>query len=266
MEALLGLLIKLLSLIVIMIFLVGLLFVMLISVVYIVGYVYDSIFGNSFIRLGHFIGGKYSKIKNIPIVAKLWRKIQPKELYLRYETPLFAYCFSYMAISLLALILPDENGMGIIVASALYLLFYFVGMARKCGNNEQYYKKVLDNNMEFLKLSFLPLGFIITVLGFCFTITGMKVQELPLDFTIIESTYVSLMNHNDVTNTSMLFLKMIVSGGLILILFYIISLPVQVISYFVISVINYFRKHKAGYIELFKKYFGIIVYLLKSIR
>ena len=111
------------------------------------GYVYDSIFGNSFIRLGHFIGGKYSKIKNIPIVAKLWRKIQPKELYLRYETPLFAYCFSYMAISLLALILPDENGMGIIVASALYLLFYFVGMARKCGNNEQYYKKVLDNNI-----------------------------------------------------------------------------------------------------------------------
>lgn len=68
-------------------------------------------FGNSFISLGHFIGGKYSKIKNIPLIVKLWRKVQPKELYLRYETPLFAYCFSYTAISLLALILPDENGM-----------------------------------------------------------------------------------------------------------------------------------------------------------
>lgn len=74
------------------------------------------------------------------------------------------------------------------------------------------------------------------------------------------------MNYNDDTNTFMFFLKMIVSGGFILMLFYIISLPVQVISYFVISVINYFRKHKAGYIGLFKKYKSIVGYLLKSIR
>ena len=150
MDVLLELLIKLLSLTVIMIFLIGLLFVMLISVVYIAGYVYDSIFGNSFISLGHFISGKYPKIKNIPIVVKLWRKIQPKELYLRYETPLFTYCFSYTAISVLALVLSNENSMGIIVASALYLLFYFVGMARKCGSNEQYYNKVLKNHMSHL--------------------------------------------------------------------------------------------------------------------
>lgn len=265
MGVLIELLITLALGIVIIIFSVGILCVLLTSVVYIVGYVYDSIFGNFLIRLGHFIGGKYSKIKKIPIVVKLWRKIQSKKLYLRYETPLFTYCFSFTAITLLTLILPDKNGMGIIVASTLYLLFYFVGMARKCGSNEQYYKKVLDNNMEFLKLSFLPLGFIITVLGFCFTITGMKVQELPLDFTIIENTYTSIMNYNDETDTLMLFLKMIVSGGLILVLFYIISLPLQVISYFVISVINYFRIHKVGYIGLFEKYMGIVVYLLKRI-
>lgn len=265
MDVLFELLIKLMSLTVIMIFLIGLLFIMLISVVYIAGYVYDSIFGNLFISLGHFISGKYPKIKNISIVEKMWRKIQPKELYLRYETPLFTYCFSYTAISLLALVLPNENGTDIVVASALYLLLYFVGMARKCVRNEQYYEKILDNNIEFLKLSFLPLGFIITVLGFCFTITGMKVQELPLDFAIIENTYTSLMNYNDETNTLMLFLKLLVSGGLILILFYVISLPIQVISYFVISVINYFRKHKAGYIGLSKKFLGIVAYFLKNI-
>ena len=65
MSVLIELLVKLMSLIVIMIYLVGLLFVMLISVVYIVGYVCDSICGNSFISLGHFISGKYPKIKNI---------------------------------------------------------------------------------------------------------------------------------------------------------------------------------------------------------
>lgn len=58
----------------------------------------------------------------------------------------------------MALVLPNENGTDIVVASALYLLLYFVGMARKCGRNEQYYEKILDNNIEFLKLSFLPLG------------------------------------------------------------------------------------------------------------
>lgn len=249
----------------IIIFLAGLLFAMLISVVYIIGYIYDSIFGNSFIRLGHFIGGKYSGVKNMPLIVKMWRKIQPKEVYLRYETPLFSYCFSYTAISVLVLIVPVEDGVGIIVASVLYLLFYFIGMARKCRSNEQQYKKILDNNMEFLKLSFLPLGFIITVLGFVFTITGMKVQEIPFDYMMIENTCLNLMNYSDETNALMLLLKMVVSGGIILIVFYIISLPVQVISYFFISFIFYFRKHKAGYIGMFKKYFGIIVFLLKRI-
>ena len=266
MDVLLELLIMLMIAIVLLIFFVGLLFVTLISVVYIAGYAYDSIFGNSFIRLGHFISRKYPRIKKIPIAVKLWRKIQPQKLYLRYETPLFTYCSSYTAISLLALVLSNENSMGIIVASALYLLLYFVGMARKCGSNEQYYNKVLNNNMEFLKVSFLPLGFIITVMGFCFTITGMKIQELPLNFAIIVDTFTSLINYNDETDLLMLFLEILASGGIILILFYIISLPVQVVSYFIISVINYFRKHKEGYIGLFKKYWGIVIYLLKGLR
>ncbi|MCD7837258.1 MAG: hypothetical protein LUG83_11595 [Lachnospiraceae bacterium] len=112
-------------------------------------------------------------------------------------------------------------------------------------------------------MSFLPLGFIITVLGFCFTITGVSEQELPFDFTIIVNTYTNLMNYNEETNTLMLFLKMVASGGLIMALFYIISLPVQVVSYFIISIINYFRKNNAGYVGLFKRYLDIIVYLLR---
>lgn len=77
--------------------------------------------------------------------------------------------------------------------------------------------------------------------------------------------YTYFMSFDEETSALMLLLKMIVSGGLILALFYIISLPVQLVSYFVISVINYFRKHKAGYIGLFKKYLGIVIYLLKGI-
>ena len=265
MDEFIKLLIMLPVMILLLIYLIALLFIMLISVIYTAGYVYDSVFGSSFITLGHFIGRKNPKIKNIPIVIKLWKKIQPKELYLRYETPLFSYCFSYTAISLLSIVMPDKNGIGIIVASVLYILLYFIGMARKCRRNEQYYNKVLENNMEFLKLSFLPLGFIITIVGFCFTITGMKVQDITFDFSIIEKIYTNIINYYDGTNILIEFLKLIIMGVIILVLFYIISLPVQVLSYFVISVIKYYRQHKTGYIGLFKKYWNIVKYFMKSI-
>lgn len=247
------------------IFVLVLLFVMLISVVYIMGCIYDSIFGNSFIRLGHFIAEKYPKIKEKSWAVKLWKKIQPKELYLRYETPLFAYCFSYTAISTLAAMLPNKNDGSIIEASVLYIVFYFLGMIRRCRSNEEYYNKVLENNIQFLKLSFLPLGFIITVLGFYFTITGMKVQELNLDFTSIINIGNQFMQYDKEVNEVILLLDTIVFVIFILILFYIVSLPVQVISYFVLLLINYFRKYKVGYIGLCKKCLSIIVYIFKTI-
>lgn len=65
--------------IVIMMFSVCILFVAMASVVYIVGYVYDSIFGNSILRLGHFIGRKHPKIKNMPMIVKAWKKFSPKK-------------------------------------------------------------------------------------------------------------------------------------------------------------------------------------------
>lgn len=241
------------------------LFFMLISVVYTMGYVYDSIFGNFFVLLGHFIGGKYSKIKNVSLVVKVWEKIQPKELYLRYETPLFTYCFSYTAISMLALILSTYSYKSIFIASGSYIIFYFVGMARKCKGNKEYYKKVLKNNMDFLKLSFLPLGFIITVAGYYFTFTGTNVHEISFDFTFIINACNQLMNYDNKTNIFVFFLQMCTLIAITFIFFYSLSLPIQAMSYLFISFINYFTKYKMGYKELFKKYHGMVVCLFKNI-
>ena len=93
----------------------------------------------------------------------------------------------------------------------------------------------------------------------------MKVQELPFDFSILEKLYTSLKNYNLETDILILFLKMMELSGIVWIVFYIMSLPVQVFSYFVISIIKYFRKYAVGYIGLFKKYCSIIAYLLKNI-
>lgn len=60
----------------------------------------------------------------------------------------------------------------------------------------------------------------------------------------------------------MLLLKIFVLSILLLILLYIISLPIQVIAYFSISAINYFRKHYLAYKNLFEKYVQIVTQLL----
>lgn len=264
MDELSELVMKLLLLIGSLFYLLVILLVIVISVVYVAGYVYDSIFGNALLKLGYYFRKRNPEIEKIIVLKKLWKQIRMKEVYLRYETPLFTYCFSYTAISLIAVSLPVPNGIGLIIASGLYLALYFIGMFRKCGNDEQYYEKVLSNNIEFLKLSFLPLGFIITVLGFCFTITGMKLQEIPVDFLVVENMLETIKNYSDETNILMFLLKQLIQCVLLLMFFYIVSLPIQVISYFIISGINYFRKYKRAYVTLFKKYFGIVVRLIKQ--
>ena len=233
------------------IYLIGLIFILLISVVYIIRYVYDSIIEFLLLKIGSTVSKKLSILKKIPILVKWWKTTQPKEAYNRYETPFFTYYFSFSAVLLIASILHMENDIGLMLASILYVLFYFIGMARKCGGNEEYYEKVLNNNMECLKLSFLALGFIITVLGFLFTATGMNVQDFSEWLGILENFI------NSTYNTNMFSQTLIVTIA-ILFTIYVVSLPIQVLSYFAISVINYFRRYKKQYIEVVKKYFRIL--------
>lgn len=255
----------LLLIIIVTFYLLGILFISLISVVYVVGYIYDSVIGNSLLKIGYIAGNKFPKLKENVSLKELWIKIQPKKLYMRYETPLLTYCFSYSAVSLIVLALPDKGIIGLVLASILYLMFYFIGMFRKCGISEQYFEEVLNNNMDFLKLSFLPLGFVITVLGFCFTITGLKVQEIPIDLTIFQSIYTNLMDYSDETNTLIRVFRLFGIEVILSALFYIMSLPIQVASYFTISVINYFKRYKTAYVRLLKNYIRILITLLKSI-
>ena len=108
------------------------------TAVYTLGYIYDIIFGNWIIQLGHKIGKKYYKIKNVSIIRKIWSLMQPKECYLRYATPVISYCFSYMAVSLLKLFIPTRNAnISYIEAALVYIILYFVGLKRKYGKNDK---------------------------------------------------------------------------------------------------------------------------------
>ena len=250
-------------------YLVGVLIILLISIIYFGGYLYDSFVGNLAIKFGHLVLRKMPKakrVKDIEIVYKIWKLLKPKEIYLRYETPLFTYCFSYSAITIICAVVPYKYGIGIqyVISSFVYLAFYFIGMWRKCGSNSNYYKKILKNNLDFLKLSFLPMTFLITIFGFTFTVTGFKIQDLKIDANDIQNIIYGVLEFNDNTDVVIMFTKLILLVIILIVLLYIISLPIQLISYFVILVIQYFREHGNPYFILLKKYASIVKYLIKQ--
>lgn len=239
---------------VVLIICIVLLVVLTITIGYTIGYIYDAFIGRTFLKLSYYVGKKFPSINKNRCFIKVHKILQDKELYLRYETPLCVYCFSYTGISFLAYIIPLPNKNEIesfIIASILYITLYFIGMFRRYRNDKCHYRYILDSNLSFLKLSFVPIGFIFTVCGFAFTITGMKIQEFPVEtfYEIIKN----FVNYSKDMNVIPLFLNLILVSIMLLILLYIISLPVQAVSYFIILSIKYFLKYKDPYKKLLIK-------------
>ena len=52
--------------------------------IYCVGYVYDAFLGDSFIRLGHFIGKKCPKIKKKDLIQQIWWMVTCTRKWRRY--------------------------------------------------------------------------------------------------------------------------------------------------------------------------------------
>ena len=54
-------------------------------------------------------------------------------------------------------------------------------MYRRYKENERY-DAVLENNLEFLKLSFVPLAFLITIVGFVVIVSGVDLQQVDWEY------------------------------------------------------------------------------------
>lgn len=233
------------------------------SVGYLLGYLYDCIFGNWLIKLGHYIGKKYNGIKKRKFIKNIWSKMQPRKLYLRYETPFISYCFSYMAIYLISLIIPTKNSLfAFFIGTVLYIFLYFIGMFRRCGKDSEYFNVVLENNISFLKLSFWPLGGLITIVGFLCTISSRSIAEIPMAPEIMENIISEVWQLYESQSQIMIVPLVFITCFVITLLLYVVSIPVQVISYFIILIITYFRKNNQGYYKLIEIYWKIIKKLL----
>lgn len=233
------------------------LFMLVITMCYFIGFAYDFIFGNSIQRVLHSNRICKTGIVNTGFYKRINEKTALREKYIRYETPLITFCLSPNCIIVLAGIIQLHNLVTTLIFSCfLYLAVYFVGMYRKYDGNRHKYAIVLRNNMESLKLSFIPITFLITVCGFVFTITGWKVGQD--DLINIGNNLITLYEAGSSGDLQSLFLYLIKAILPYLLLMYVLSLPIQVTAYYIISVIYYFKEYGEAYRSLLKRYINEI--------
>ena len=106
----------------------------------------------------------------------------------------------------------------------------------------------------------MPLTFIVTVVGFGCTITGTKIQDL--------------IKLNDINNLNILkvvtqysgngeglfadFISLVIFGAIFVLLLYIASIPMQLVSYFIILIIKYLTEYKKSYCNILHIYVKIL--------
>ncbi len=252
------------------------LFIVVVAVVYLIFYLFDLVFAKWLYRFVVAIINRSNcdktktlndekslfksirmKIKNCVVnyMKRVAESIRPRNTYIRYETPLFPFCFSYFAIVLIISVIQIELEWyyAYLCGTIVFLLIYFIGM-RRCYNDTNAYENALNNNLDFLKLSFIPLGFVVSIGGLIFTVleneiyTNDCIQYFTDKVDAIEQMV--LKSHS---------LLIIPTAALIILLMYIISIPVQLLAYLIIHIIKYHRKYGESYCRLFKNWFRVVI-------
>lgn len=241
----------------ILVYLVIFLFILIIPVIYLVGYIQDALFGDWLLKHVLLILNKISKPEKRNILNKLDDYLNSENAYVKYETPLCTYCFSFSA---LLIVMEFFNGLetiyAYIIATLIYVTVYFIGMYHR-RRSDTHYNEILKNNRDFLKLSFIPLAFLITVGGFLFTITGYRIQEIDLNyFSMIIQIFTEHDISKGVIGDILYYCK---SGIFILLAMYVFSVPMQLISYYILEVIFYLGEHKGAYKRMLQNYKKIIL-------
>lgn len=170
----------------------------------------------------------------------------------RYNIPAINYIFSFFTLTALMGIIGrlfdiDSVLIAYSISICVYPVILNIGMYRKTSKIEQgvYFRDLLKNHKKFLQLSFLPLAFLITIIGFLFAsmdkiegLTGwiMSIENLS---KIIESIYG--MRSADVDS------HFFQHSLKLLLIIYIFSVPLQVVAYFCNQVSEYIFECGKGY-------------------
>lgn len=246
-------LIQLLDFIFFMICVLGLVVLLIMPLANQVFYVIDTLVGN----WGHKIiqvAGNVMKLQNRPCYRKLYKMLSPKEQYYRYETPLYTFILAYLGVCTVydIFLSSKDELLSIIVLSFIYLFCYLLGMYRKYGRNLTNYKRVLDMNMEYLQLFFIPFSFIVTIVGFILSLTD--IYKFEYEYTSLMHLFENLLSIKEIAS-GMYTLNFFILATDLFIWLALYSLPLQLVAYFLLKIIDYFLKNGKPYVLYYKKVF-----------
>ena len=171
-----------------------------------------------------------------------------------YKVPLITYFSFFSTIGLFVIIISYFS------SSIIYLLAFYFGMYRRFKidtNNIESKSIFLDNlsiHRQFLNLSFIPLTFVITLIGI---ISSLKI---PINISIYDINsslnYISnfMINYLDSSNFWIQLLGFILNLIILIILLYIFTIPLQLIALFINCVFKYFYEHGCYYKDIFQDF------------
>ena len=138
----------------------------------------------------------------------------------------------------------------------MYSLCYFIGMYRKIGEDSKVnFLKTIESTQSFLKLSIIPISFIITLIGLISGISGMIDEGISIDMYSLSVIFDELLktgyNNSNILTLFILLFKFII-------LSYIFSLPAQLFGIFFGQVCVYILNHGKPYLEQIKLLRGYI--------
>jgi len=112
--------------------------------------------------------------------------------------------------------------------SILYVFIFYLGMWRRIGHIDKgkYFIKTLGKHRKFLKLSFIPVSFVVTVLGFI-SVFG----DINISFILIMRFVFGVLD--GVKQNSLL------NGIILMIIVYVFSIPVQLLALFINNLFVY---------------------------
>ena len=101
------------------------------------------------------------------------------------------------------------------------------------------------------------------MISLVWTIMGESMDDISALYSIVDNYFTVLGNALGSSNAFLQLPEILFSCLMIFILVYIFSVPIQFVSYFMIKLINYFRKYSIGYVKFGKIYLDLIKEIIK---
>lgn len=172
----------------------------------------------------------------------------------RYGIPLYVHLSSGLVILILSSLLPFGGFISMIIVYIVYTFVYCFGMYNRYYVDKEAYEKVLKVNKDFYSIYIMPASAFVAISGYLATITGVTIKEGSLS---VELFYLvqNLLNINSGYELPMLI---ILSPMLFFLFMYILSLPLQLLIYLSICLIDHMNKSIESYKKINKTIFKFL--------